>query len=136
MAVITVTKENFQEQVLNASNTVLLDFWATWCGPCKMMAPVIDKIAEENPELNVAKVNVDESGELAAQFGIAANKVFLLRRAATNLRKFDKAKLEKSFDAIIKTEKELKSYAGFDRAAVEKLVVRLIYIMKTGESLD
>ena len=74
--------------------------------------------------------------ELAAQFGIASNKVFLLRRAATNLRKFDKAKLEKSFDAIIKTEKELKSYAGFDRAAVEKLVVRLIYIMKTGESLD
>ena len=63
-------------------------------------------------------------------------RAFLLRKAAGNLRKFDLYKLELSFDAIIKTEKELKSYSGFDRAAIEKLVVRLIYIMKTGESLD
>ena len=73
--------------------------------------------------------------ELAEQF-VMGKRAFLLRKAAGNLRKFDLGKLELSFDAIIKTEKELKSYSGFDRAAVEKLVVRLIYIMKTGESLD
>ncbi|MBO5852737.1 MAG: DNA polymerase III subunit delta [Clostridia bacterium] len=77
--------------------------------------------------------NIDE---LAEQFGIPSNRVFLLRKAANNLRKFDSNKLSLSFDAIIKTEKELKSYSITDRVAVEKLVVRLIYIMKTGESLD
>ena len=86
--------------------------------------------------LSAKKEGKTNMEELAVQFGIPSNKVFLLRRAAGNLRKFDLKKLELSFDAIIKTERELKSYSGFDRAAVEKLVVRLIYIMKTGESLD
>ena len=72
---------------------------------------------------------------LAEEFGMG-KRAFLLKRAAENLRKFDAKKLELSFDAIIKTEKELKSYSGKERNAVEKLVVRLIYIMKTGEALD
>lgn len=72
---------------------------------------------------------------LAEEFGMG-KKAFLLRRAAGNLRRFDGKKLELSFDAIIKTEKELKSYSGKERNAVEKLVVRLVYIMKTGEALD
>ena len=72
MAVITVTKENFQEQVLNASNTVLLDFWATWCGPCRMVAPVVEEIAAENPGITLGKINVDEEMELAMQFGITS----------------------------------------------------------------
>ena len=72
MAVITVTKENFQEQVLNASNTVLLDFWATWCGPCRMVAPIVEEIAAENPGVNLGKINVDEEMELAMQFGITS----------------------------------------------------------------
>lgn len=72
MAVITVTKENFQEQVLNASNTVLLDFWATWCGPCRMVAPIVEEIAAENPGITLGKINVDEEMELAMQFGITS----------------------------------------------------------------
>jgi DNA polymerase-3 subunit delta len=73
---------------------------------------------------------------LAADFGIPANRAFLLKRAAGNLRKYSERKLELSFDAIIKAEKEIKSYCANSRAAVEKLIVRLIYIMKTGETLD
>ena len=72
MAVITVTKENFQEQVLNASNTVLLDFWTTWCGPCRMVAPIVEEIAAENPGITLGKINVDEEMELAMQFGITS----------------------------------------------------------------
>lgn len=69
MSVLTVTKNNFDE-VLKSEKPVLLDFWASWCGPCRMMSPVVDEIAEENSGYLVGKVNVDEEGELAQQFGI------------------------------------------------------------------
>ena len=69
MAVLHVNKEQFEE-LLQSDKTVLLDFWATWCGPCQMMSPVIDQVAEERPDVIVGKVNVDEQGELAAKFGI------------------------------------------------------------------
>ena len=72
MAVITITKDNFQTEVLNSPTTVLLDFWATWCGPCRMVAPIVEEIAAENPDLVVGKINVDEEMELAVQFGIAS----------------------------------------------------------------
>ncbi len=67
---ITVTSENFQELVVNAKGKVLLDFWATWCGPCRMIAPIIEEIAEENPELVVGKIDVDQNPGLADAFGI------------------------------------------------------------------
>lgn len=71
MAEITVTKENFEDIVINPEKTVLLDFWATWCGPCQMIAPVLQKIAEEHEDtLTVGKVNVDEQPELANMFRI------------------------------------------------------------------
>lgn len=70
MAVITVTKENFENEILKADKTVLLDFYADWCGPCRMVSPIVDEIAEEHPEFKVGKVNVDEQPELAAQFGV------------------------------------------------------------------
>lgn len=70
MAVLTVTKENFNAEVISSDKPVLLDFWASWCGPCRMVSPVVDEIAEENPHIKVGKINVDEQGELAAQFGI------------------------------------------------------------------
>lgn len=70
MSVVTVTKENFQEEVINASSPVLIDFWASWCGPCRMLSPVIDEIAEEVKSTKVCKINVDEQPELAQQFGV------------------------------------------------------------------
>lgn len=70
MAVLTITKENFANEVLNADQPVLLDFWASWCGPCRMVSPVVDKIAEERTDIKVGKINVDEQGELAQQFGV------------------------------------------------------------------
>lgn len=70
MSAIVINKENFESEVLNSDKTVLLDFWASWCGPCKMLAPVIDEIASEHPEIKVGKVNVDEETELASQFQV------------------------------------------------------------------
>lgn len=70
MSVITITKENFQKEVLESDKPVLLDFWASWCGPCRMVSPVIDQIAEETPTVKVGKVNVDEQRELAAAFNV------------------------------------------------------------------
>ena len=70
MSAIQVTKENFQEIVVNAEKKVLLDFWAPWCGPCRMVLPVVEEISEERDDIVVGKVNVDEQPELANQFGV------------------------------------------------------------------
>ena len=68
MAVINITKENFAQEVLHSEKPVLLDFWASWCGPCRMLSPVVDEVAEERTDVKVGKVNVDEQPDLAAQF--------------------------------------------------------------------
>lgn len=70
MSVLTITNANFQEEVLNSDKPVLLDFWATWCGPCRMFSPVVDEVAEEMDSIKVGKVNVDDEPELAQQFQI------------------------------------------------------------------
>ena len=70
MSVIEITKNNSDQEVMQSEKPELLDFWAAWCGPCKMLSPVVDEIAGEHPEIKVGKVNVDEEQELAARFGV------------------------------------------------------------------
>ena len=72
MSAMNINKNNFHEEVINSDKPVLIDFWAPWCGPCRMVVPIIDEIAAEHPEYKVVKVNVDEEVELASQFGVAS----------------------------------------------------------------
>ena len=70
MSAININKNNFQSEVLNSEKKVLLDFWAPWCGPCRMVAPIVEEIADERPDIKVGKINVDKESELASRFGI------------------------------------------------------------------
>jgi thioredoxin 1 len=78
MSVLNVTKDNFEQEVLACDKTVLVDFYADWCGPCRMVSPIVDEIAEEHPEYKIVKVNVDAEGELAQQFGIMSIPTLLV----------------------------------------------------------
>ena len=78
MSVLTITSENFEAEVLNSDKPVLIDFWASWCGPCRMLSPVVDQIAEEVTTVKVGKINVDDEGELAQRFGIMSIPSLLL----------------------------------------------------------
>ena len=80
MAVVTITKENFESEVLHSEKPVLLDFWASWCGPCRMLSPVVDEVAEERTDVKVGKVNVDEQPDLAAEFGVMSIPTLLVFR--------------------------------------------------------
>lgn len=71
MAALTITKENFEQEVLKSDVPVLVDFWASWCGPCKMLLPIVGQVAEEATDFKVGKINVDEQMELASQFGVS-----------------------------------------------------------------
>lgn len=70
MSVLSVNKNSFAQEVINSDKTVLVDFWASWCGPCRMLSPIVDEIAAEHPEIKVCKVNVDDEPELAQSFQI------------------------------------------------------------------
>lgn len=85
MAILHINKENFKELVLGSEKTVLLDFWATWCGPCRMVAPILEEIAAEREDIAVGKIDVDEEMELAAQFGITSIPTLVVMRGGKSV---------------------------------------------------
>lgn len=83
MSVLHVNRNDFQSVVLDSSKTVLVDFWASWCGPCRMIAPVLEEVAAERPDVKVCKVNVDEEQELAVRYGISSIPTLLVFKNGT-----------------------------------------------------
>ena len=104
MAMITITKENFEKEVLQAEKPVMVDFWATWCGPCRMLSPIVDQLAEERTDAVFGKVDVDEQRELAAQFGIMSIPTVVVFKGGKAVRQTvgaqPKAALEKMLEDI------------------------------------
>lgn len=103
MSIVNLTTENFQTEVMEARVPVLVDFWASWCGPCKMMSPVVDEIAEEmGVNAKVCKVNIDEQSELAGKFNVMSIPTFILikdgKEKARKVGAMPKAELAKIFE--------------------------------------
>lgn len=87
MAAINVTTENFDKAVLKADGTNLVDFWASWCGPCRMLSPVVEQVADENPDLHVFKVNVDDEPEIAEKYGIQSIPTLIVFRGGQEVNR-------------------------------------------------
>lgn len=98
---ITLTKENFDSEVINSDKPVLVDFWASWCGPCKMIAPVIEAISKEYSEIKVGKVNVDEQGELAMQYKIVSIPSVFLFKNGEVVEKLIGARSQDEYEDVI-----------------------------------
>ena len=102
MAVIEITAENFEAEVLNSDKPVLLDFWAVWCGPCMMLSPLVDEVAQEHPEIKVGKVNTDEQMALAQRFKIAAIPALYVVKDGEVVNKSVGAIPKEQIEALIK----------------------------------
>lgn len=102
MSAINVTKSDFEQEVLRSDKPVLVDFWASWCGPCRMLSPVIDEIAAENGDIKVCKVNVDEQPELASRYGIMSIPTLVVLRDGNVLQRSSGVKPKAQILAMLK----------------------------------
>lgn len=101
MSVIKINKGNFQNEVINSESTVLLDFYADWCGPCRMVSPIVDEIAKENPDYLVGKINVDNEPKLAQDFDVSSIPVLLVMRDGKIVNQSVGAKTKQQILAMI-----------------------------------
>ena len=101
MSILHVTQANFDSEVLNASKPVLLDFWAPWCGPCRMVAPIVEAIAQERDDVIVGKVNVDEEMDLAREFGIVSIPTLILLKDGMEVEKIIGYRPKEEIEAIL-----------------------------------
>ena len=88
MSVLKITNDNFNEEVLNSNKTAIVDFYADWCGPCKMMSPIMDKIAEENETIKVGKLNVDEAQDVAIKFNVMSIPTIIIFKNGAEYKRF------------------------------------------------
>jgi thioredoxin 1 len=103
MSVFTVTQDNFEREVLSSEKPVLIDFWAPWCGPCRMLSPVVDELAEEhNGEVYVGKVNIDEEPELATRFGVMSIPTVMLFKGGVPVSTSVGVKPKHALEAMLK----------------------------------
>ena len=96
MSAVNINNNNFYEEVMNSEKKVLLDFWAPWCGPCRMVVPLVEQIAEERPDIKVGKINVDENPELASRFGVMSIPTLVVMEQGQVLRQASGARPKKA----------------------------------------
>ena len=102
MSAMNINHKNFEHEVLNSEKPVLLDFWAPWCGPCRMVVPIVDEIARENPDIKVVKVNVDEEHELARKFNVMSIPSLFVMKDGEVVNKAVGARSKKQLLAMVK----------------------------------
>lgn len=99
--IVNITKDSFEQEVIKSDKPVMIDFWASWCGPCRMVAPIMEDLAEENNNVKICKVNVDEQGELAAQFRIMSIPTIMVFKNGENVEKVIGARSKEEFQELI-----------------------------------